>query len=209
MSRNPILTDKAFDPANYGGTTVTQRLSPAQEWEQAQRSGSTQAPPAPTLSPTPQRPPMGGDTRPQAPTGPIVSGRTMTIGGTAWATLLFLVVAGIAGVFGWSAVTETPVLNPAPGAPTVTATLDQPVLLFVALFGALGLAILTAFKPKLARFTGFGYALARGLSARSHLAPVRRPVERHRDPGDPRHRRGVPRDARPLRPADPAGSLPG
>ena len=158
MSRNPILTDKAFDPANYGGGTATAtRPSPSQEWDQAQAA---------------QAGAMTAGMHSQAPSGPLVAtGRTMTIGGTAWATLLFLVVAAGVGVYGWSTVTETPVLNPLPGDPTVTATLDQPVLLFVAMFVGLGLAILTAFKPKLARFSGLAYAAVEGylLGAISHL----------------------------------------
>ncbi len=161
MSRNPILTDKAFDPANYGGgTATTTRPTPAQEWERSQ-AGHGMATGA-----------MDANLSTHAPTGPVIThGRAMTIGGTAWATLLLLVVAAAVGVYGWSTVTETPVLNPLPGEPTVTASLDQPVLLFVALFAALGLAILTAFKPKLARFTGIGYAALEGfvLGAISHL----------------------------------------
>ena len=43
MSRNPILTDKAFDPAQFGGTGVATQPSPAEEWEQAQRGGATTA----------------------------------------------------------------------------------------------------------------------------------------------------------------------
>ncbi len=158
MSRNPILTDKAFDPANYGSTAT--RPSPSAEWDQAQASQAAQAGA------------MTSHLQSHAPTGPLVTtGRTMTIGGTAWATLLFLVVAVAVGAYGWSTVTETPVANPLPGEPTVTAELTQPVLLFVAMFGALGLAILTAFKPKLARFTGLGYAALEGylLGAISHL----------------------------------------
>lgn len=159
MSRNPILTDKAFDPANYGGATATAtRPSPAQEWERAQAGGATAA--------------MDANLAAQAPTGPVVtSGRTMTIGGTAWATLLLLVVAVAVGLYGWSTVVETQVLNPAPGEPAVTAELGQPVMLFVAMFGALGVAILTAFKPRSARFTGLVYAALEGyvLGAISHL----------------------------------------
>ncbi|MCB1271449.1 MAG: Bax inhibitor-1/YccA family protein [Microthrixaceae bacterium] len=161
MSRNPILTDKAFDPANYGGTTTT-GVSPAEEWQRAQAghgmaTGSVDA----RL--------QGG-----APPGPVVTGgRTMTLGGTAWATLLLLVVAAAVGVYGWSTVTETPVplAQQVVGEPTVTTTLDQPVMLFVALFGALGVAILTAFKPRFARFTGLLYAALEGyvLGTISHL----------------------------------------
>lgn len=161
MSRNPILSDKAFDPANYGdGTATATRPTPAQEWERAQ---STQSATAGALD---------AQFRSQAPTGPMVTtGRTMTIGGTVWATVLFLAVAVAVGVYGWTTVSTTPVVNPLPGDPTVTAALDSPALLFIALIGALGLAILTAFKPNLARFTGIFYAALEGyvLGAISHL----------------------------------------
>lgn len=161
MSRNPILTDKAFDPANHGGGTATAtRLSPAQEWDRAQ-AGQGMATGA-----------LDANLTAHAPTGPVVThGRTMTVGGTAWATLLLLVVAAAVGVYGWSTVTETPVLNPLPGDPTVTASLEQPVMLFVALLGAFALAMVTAFVPKAARFTALGYAALEGyvLGAISHL----------------------------------------
>ena len=179
MSRNPILTDAAFDPSHYGAAATATRQSPAQEWERAQGmgAGTTQAPPTPTPGPTPApgappppAPPTSG--RPAPAAGPVVTdGRTMTMGGTALATLVLLLVTVLAGIYGWTTVTETPVANPVEGEPTVTATLDQPVLLFVALFAGLGLAILTAFKPKLARITGVLYALCQGyvLGAISHL----------------------------------------
>ncbi|MCZ7629750.1 MAG: Bax inhibitor-1/YccA family protein [Microthrixaceae bacterium] len=161
MSRNPILTDKAFDPANHGGGTTTATLpSPAQEWERAQ-AGHATATGA-----------LDADLASHAPAGPVITdGRTMTIGGTAWATLLLLVVAAATGVYGWSTVTETPVLNPLPGDPTITASLDKPGMLIVALLGAFVLAMVTAFVPKAARFTGLGYAALEGfvLGAISHL----------------------------------------
>lgn len=162
MSRNPILSDKAFDPANFGaGTAVADRPSPAQEWEQAQGAHGAAATGA--MSAGMQAPP---------PAGPVVTtGRAMSIGGTAAATFLFLMVAVAAAAFGWTTVTTTPIANPLPDGPQVTATFDQPVLFFVALFVALGFAILTAFKPKLARVTGFAYAIAEGyvLGAISHF----------------------------------------
>ncbi len=171
MSRNPILTDKAFDPANYGGTTQQPGLTPAQEWDRAQAAGAGQA--AYTQVP-PTQAAADAAMHSQVPAGPVVTdGRTMTIGGTALATLLLLLVAVLAGIYGWTtvSVTQTGLLDPSTGDPAVTASLNQPVLLFVALFGALGLAILTAFKPKMARFTGIGYALLEGyvLGAISHL----------------------------------------
>ena len=158
MSRNPILTDAAFDPASQGGTATITRPSPAQEWEQAQAAGAGAA----TAASAP-----GADTgfgRPTPPAPPVSTGRTMTMGGTAWATALFLLVTAAAGVYGWSTVTitETNQIDPETGQQIVTTEMNQPVLMIVAIFVGLGLAILTHFKPRLAAFTGMGYALAMG-----------------------------------------------
>lgn len=157
MSRNPILTDKAFDPARFGSTATATRPSPAEEWQaaQADQAAATAA---------------AAGTHRTVPPGPVTAGRTMTIGGAAGATFLFLMVVCVGAVFGWMSVTVVDIANPTPGGPTATASFDSAVALFVALFVALGFAILTAFKPKLARFTGFGYAIAEGyvLGAISH-----------------------------------------
>ena len=158
MSRNPLLTDAAFDPNRAGGTITANRPSPADEWQTAQASQAV-ASEATTAS------------RGRVPSGPVtVTGRTMSMGGVASATFLFLMVVVLGAVFGWMTVTEVPIAQPVPGGPTVTASFDSPVLVFVALFVALGFAILTSFKPKLARVTGFLYAIAEGyvLGAISH-----------------------------------------
>jgi uncharacterized YccA/Bax inhibitor family protein len=154
MNRNPILTDKAFDPGAQGGTATATRPSPAQEWEQAQAAGAGLGAAQATTD-------AGFATGTPPPT--ITTGRTMTMGGTAWATLLFLAITAAAGVFGWTTVTltETNFVDEN-GNRIVDASFNSPGLLFVAMIVALGLGILTAFKPKLARFTGFGYALAMG-----------------------------------------------
>jgi uncharacterized YccA/Bax inhibitor family protein len=75
---------------------------------------------------------------------------TMTVNGTVWATaaLLVLVVAG--GVYGWSSVDVT------------SETVSLPGWLFPVVLGAFGIAILTIFKPDLARFTAPLYALLQG-----------------------------------------------
>lgn len=156
MNRNPILTDKAFDPSTQGGTATATRPSPAQEWEQAQAGGSTQG-----LGAAQAATDAGFATG--SPPPAITTGRTMTMGGTAWATLLFLLITVAAAVYGWSTVTltETNFVDES-GNAIVNASFDNPGLLVVAMLVALGLGILTAFKPKLARFTGFGYALGMG-----------------------------------------------
>lgn len=82
--------------------------------------------------------------------GPVVGDDTMTLNGVAWASgaLLTLVVA--AGVFGWNSVDRT------------NDVVAMPGWLFLVLFGGLGVAMLTIFKPKLARFTAPIYALLEG-----------------------------------------------
>jgi uncharacterized YccA/Bax inhibitor family protein len=75
---------------------------------------------------------------------------TMTVNGTVWATaaLLVLVIAG--GVYGWNAVDVT------------SETVSFPGWMFPVALVAFGVAILTCFKPNLARFTAPVYALLQG-----------------------------------------------
>lgn len=165
MSRNPILTEQAFDPSRTG--TVRNAPSPAEEWQRAQQigSGATATADA-TLQPGVEQPPAG----------PIVtSGRVMSMGGVSGATFLFLMFVLAGGWFGWQAVSETPVAFPTPDGPDVVATLNNPAMLWIAMFVALGLAILTAFKPRLAMFTGTLYAITEGylLGSISHLYDAR------------------------------------
>ncbi|MEO7428212.1 MAG: Bax inhibitor-1/YccA family protein [Acidimicrobiales bacterium] len=88
----------------------------------------------------------------QAPAyrGPVVGEDTMTLNGVAWASGALLVLLVAAGVFGWNSVDHT----------ADTATI--PAWLPLVLFGGLGVAVLTMFKPKLARFTSPVYALLEG-----------------------------------------------
>ncbi len=158
MSRNPILTDKAFDPSNTG-TLARSGPSPTQEWEAAQTGAAAQN--ATWNQPTAA-----------APTGPIVTdGKVMTLGGVSSATLVMFAFILLGAWFGWTQVTETPILNPLPDGPTVTAQFDSPVLFFGALIGAFVLAMVSAFKPQLARFAAIPYALLEGavLGMISHL----------------------------------------
>ena len=65
--------------------------------------------------------------------------------------VLFVVLLAF-GAVGWAAVPTSPV-----------GEVQCPGWLFLPLFGALGVAFLTIFKPHLARFTSFGYAALEGL----------------------------------------------
>lgn len=74
----------------------------------------------------------------------------MTTGGTVWATAALLVLVVAAGVFGWNSVDAT------------AESVSLPGWLFPVVLGGLGVAILTIFKPNLARFTAPIYALLEG-----------------------------------------------
>ncbi|MEN8041505.1 MAG: Bax inhibitor-1/YccA family protein [Actinomycetota bacterium] len=76
----------------------------------------------------------------------------MTIGGTVSKTAFLLALVVGAGMWGWGQV------QPEVG------VIDIPGWWFLVLFGALILAIVTAFKPALARFTGPLYALTQGVA---------------------------------------------
>lgn len=167
MSRNPVLTDSAF------GLDSTS-ASPAEEWRRAQARGAgtaTSAPPPTAPPPTGARAPVPG--APSSARGPVPGrgpagveppppgGKVMTMGGVASATLVMFVFILLGAWWGWTQV--SPSDNPVPGGPQVTAELNSPVVLFVCLFAAFGLAILTVFKPKLARFTAVPYALLEGV----------------------------------------------
>lgn len=84
----------------------------------------------------------------ERPAPPHIDG--MTVNGTVWATASLLVLLIGAGVFGWNSVDAS------------LQTVAFPGWLFPVMLGALGVAILTIFKPGLARFTGPVYALLQG-----------------------------------------------
>jgi len=145
MSRNPILSDKAF-----GETSTEQSPSPAQEWDSAQQGGAA----AVGLQDQTQQ---AGHAL--APAG---SGRVMTLGGVSAATLFIFTFLLIGAAYGWTLVTEkTPVLL-TDGSTKTPVSFDSPTLLLVCLLGAFAIAMLTVFKPKLARFTALPYGLLEG-----------------------------------------------
>ena len=91
----------------------------------------------------------------------------MTLFGTFTATLVMFVFLLGAGVYGWNAVTQTKVEVPDPT--TIGGTMEQvsthfPSWIFLSLLVAFGLAMVTIFKPKLARITGLLYAVAEGIA---------------------------------------------
>ncbi|MEX0768196.1 MAG: Bax inhibitor-1/YccA family protein [Microthrixaceae bacterium] len=145
MSRNPILSDKAF-----GETSTTESPSPAQEWDSAQQAG---------VAVTAQKgqTQFAGDL--PAPAG---SGRVMTLGGVSAATLFIFTFLLIGAAYGWTLVTEKAPVLLADGTQQTPVSFDSPVLLLVCLIGAFGISMLTVFKPKLARFTALPYGLLEG-----------------------------------------------
>jgi uncharacterized YccA/Bax inhibitor family protein len=76
----------------------------------------------------------------------------MTISGTVAKTAFLLALVVGSGMWGWSLVRPE------------TGTSGVPGWWFLALIGAVGLAIVTAFKPQLAMFTGPIYALTMGVA---------------------------------------------
>jgi len=75
----------------------------------------------------------------------------MTLNGVVTASGVLLAILLVAGWFGWQSVEQSEL------------DVQLPSWLFIALIGALGVAILTIFKPKLARFTSPLYAALEGL----------------------------------------------
>lgn len=82
--------------------------------------------------------------------GPVAGDDTMTVNGVVWASGALLVLVVAAGIFGWSS------------AEASATEVRIPGWLPVVLIGGLGVAILTVFKPNLARFTAPVYALLEG-----------------------------------------------
>ncbi len=160
MSRNPILNDNAF-----GGSPPLQGSSPADEWAAAQ--GRMTATQDARTSPVGYQPSYGGPTT-------VTGGRVMTLGGVSAATMFMFVFILIAGAFGWNQVSEGTPVRQLDGTFTTPVTLDRPALLFGSLIVGFILAMVTVFKPTIARFTAIPYSLAQGvcLGMISHLYNV-------------------------------------
>jgi uncharacterized YccA/Bax inhibitor family protein len=121
------------------------------------RQSGTYVPPAPDV--VSQWPPPG------APPQAVAGYPAMTTGGVATACGVLLALLLVGGVFGWMQV------EPLPDGQGI----DFPGWIFLPLLAALGVAILTCFKPAWARITAPIYALLEGvvLGAISHLYEIR------------------------------------
>ncbi len=146
---NPALNDKVFD-------------------RQIEESRAGWAAPGATRG-RQDRPPVDDSVSPWTPApppgGPVTGVDAMSLGGVVSASAVLLVLVVAAGAFGWNATTVSP----------DGAAADIPGWFWIALLGGLGIAVLTIFKPKLARFTSPIYAVAEGLvlGAISHLYEAR------------------------------------
>lgn len=85
----------------------------------------------------------------------------MRIGGVTSATGILLALLLVAGWFGWQSVTLETVIQPDQTEAQRVSSIS-PLLFGGAIFGFI-LAIVTVFKPKIARFTAPIYAVAQGL----------------------------------------------
>ena len=147
-SGNPAMNDNIFErEARAAGTGGFDPAwgSPASEVPPGLFGGGRGTMPPPTGTPVRE----------------VDHGDTMRLSGSLSAAAILLAILVVAGWFGWQAVTVVTTEDLAGNTRVVSQ--DIPGWLIGSLIGGLGLAILTIFKPKLARFTGPLYALAEGL----------------------------------------------
>ena len=163
---NPALNEKVFDKemgpdarpgwaAPGGPTGGTGTIAP-----------EGYAPPAGS-APTPAPGTTGwggGETRPPFET--TGDTRTMTLGGTFTATLVLFVLLLCGAWVGWQNVSQTKVTSTdAVTGQTITQySLHFPGWIMFVMLAAFGLAMVTIFKPKLARVTSPIYALGEGVA---------------------------------------------
>lgn len=149
MASNPALNDKVFQKeiqAQGPGSFTPGWGSPADELP-------------PGVFAPPGAPGAPGSTRPTAP--PTGAGDTMRVSGTMSAAGILLALLVVAGWFGWQATTAE-VVGVRPNG-TEIVNIAFPAWLIATWIGGFVLAIVTIFKPKLARITGPLYAVAEGL----------------------------------------------
>ena len=150
--QNPALKDAVFQKE-------------IDETDGTQAGWAAGASSTPTATATAAAPPAAPGSELRAPAH--VVGKPMTLFGTFTATLVMFVVLLGAGVYGWNAVTQTTVEVPNPNAFGQTMTqvsTNFPSWIFLSMMVGFGLAMVTIFKPKLARVTGLLYAIAQGIA---------------------------------------------
>jgi uncharacterized YccA/Bax inhibitor family protein len=146
-SNNPALNDKIFERETTaaGGFTPGWGSSPSSEVPPGLFTGAATEGAASTVG-------HGG---------PVDGGATMRLGGTLSAAAILLLVLVVAGFFGWQATEVVTAVNVA--GETVVVSSQMPVWIIISAIVGFGLAILTIFKPKIARFTAPLYAAAQGV----------------------------------------------
>ena len=140
---NPALNDKVFqrETAANGGSFAPGWAAPGTDAGAA----GTALPPAPTAA-----------------------ADVMRLGGTITASAILLLFLVIGGWFGWQEVT---VVTSKAVDGSISTAVDMPPWLWLSWIAGFGLAIVTIFKPAIARITAPLYAVAEGLllGAISHI----------------------------------------
>ncbi len=143
---NPVLTDKVFDKV---------RAEETQAGWAAPAAGSGRpgelAPPTDLFAA--QRAPVS-----DGPVSPYTSARTgaMTMGGVLTATAVLFVILLATGIVGWNSVSVSTDING-------VVAYSVPAWVWIGPIGGLVIALVLAFRPKLARFLAPVYAAAQGL----------------------------------------------
>ncbi|MGI8755425.1 MAG: Bax inhibitor-1/YccA family membrane protein, partial [Acidimicrobiales bacterium] len=147
-SSNPAMNDKIFEretKASGTGAFTPGWGSPAAEVPPGLFGGGRGTMPPPTGSPVTQ----------------VGAGGTMRLSGSLSAAAILLAILVTAGWFGWQAVTVVTTTDLA--GKTQVVSRNIPGWIIGALIVGFVLALVTIFKPKVARFTGPLYAVAEGL----------------------------------------------
>jgi len=105
----------------------------------------------------PAIPPSDDPVSPWPPAGPTAE-PTLRRGGVASATAVLLAIICVTGVVGWNAVTPAVEVDD-----RIVRSAEIPFWIFGAMIGALALALVTFFVPRIARITAPLYAVAEGL----------------------------------------------
>jgi len=151
---NPALNDARFEQESAAnGRPATTGFSP--NWG----SPSDELPPG-VFDPNTTAAGSAGAFQTPTYAGP-GQGETMRLSGTLSASAILFLILVVAAWFGWQATSVTTATNSA-GQVRMT-DFSMPPWIFIACIAAFGLAIVTCFKPKLARVTGPIYALGEGV----------------------------------------------
>lgn len=148
---NPALNDKVFNKeiqaSRQGGGFSPAWGSPADELP-------------PNVFGAPDA--AAGTVPPTGHGGPVVTGgNTMRVGGVTSASFVLIAILLVAAYFGWQSVELGPKVMQLDG--TIQQDFSIPPWIWMSTIGAFVLAIVTIFKPAIARVTGPIYAVGQGL----------------------------------------------